>query len=135
MWESATNQRLVTPAQLRRIRWRSRVAQRLARSVTHLSDSGIESMFVWRCRRAGIRTVQQVWLEGRPVDALIGARLVVQLDGWAYHSDPAQRRADIRHDRALVACGYTVLRFDYRDVVHDWPRVLGELRRAIAMAA
>ncbi|MGO1411024.1 MAG: endonuclease domain-containing protein [Microbacterium sp.] len=135
VWESAANRRRVTPQQLRRIPWRSRAAKDLAKAVSEQSDSGMESTFVWNCRRAGIRAVQQVRIAGHRVDFLIGRHLVVQLDGWAYHKDAAQRRRDIRHDRALTALGCTVLRFDYYDVMHDWPRVEAELRRGIAAGA
>lgn len=82
--------------------------------------------------RAGMQVVQQVWIAGKPVDALIGRRLVVQLDGYAFHSDSAQRRRDIAHDRTLIAMGYTVMRFSYQDVMHDWARVERELLSAIA---
>lgn len=133
VWESALSRGLVTAAQPRRIAWPSARARRLAAEASHLSDSGMESTFVWRCRRAGIRVVQQVMIAGQPVDGLIGKRLVVQLDGFAFHKDAAQRRRDIRHDRELVAHGYTVLRFDYVDVMHNWPRVEREIRRAISL--
>lgn len=133
VWESAVTAGLVTPTYLRSLPWTSQRARELAHKVTALSDSGVESTFVWRCRRAGIAVVQQVRIAGHRVDALIGRRLVVQLDGFAFHRDAAQRRRDIRHDRELTALGFTVLRFDYYDVVHDWKRVERELRRAIAL--
>ena len=133
VWESALGRRLVTSAQLRRIPWPSAHARRLATEASPASDSGIESTFVWRCRRAGMRVAQQVMIAGQRVDGLIGKRLVVQLDGFAFHKDAAQRRRDIRHDRELVALGYTVLRFDYVDVMHEWPRVEREIRRAISV--
>ncbi|OCG73219.1 hypothetical protein A7J15_09430 [Microbacterium sediminis] len=132
VWESAVRSGL-RPEYLRSLNWTSLRARQLAASVTTLSDSGVESTFVWRCRRAGISVVQQVRIAGHRVDALIGRRLVVQLDGFAFHSDAVQRRRDIRHDRELTALGYTVLRFDYHDVMHDWPSVERAIRRAIAL--
>src|SRR5690606_28875761 len=112
-----------TVAQLRRIDWIHPAARNLASEVGDLSDSGVESTFVWRCRRGGLEVTQQARLAGRRVDALIGSRIVVQLDGWEFHRDAGQRRNDIRHDRELTALGYIVLRFDYYDVMHNWPRV------------
>ncbi|HLS92559.1 MAG TPA: hypothetical protein VK015_03490 [Microbacterium sp.] len=38
----------------------------------------------------------------------------------------------IAHDRTLIAMGYTVMRFSYQDVMHDWARVERELLSAIA---
>ena len=131
-WESAVSQGLVTPEELRRLPWTTKAGALLAKEVSALSDSGVESMFVLRCRRAGIRLVQQVPLAGRPVDALIGAHLVIQIDGYAFHSDARQRRSDIEHDRKLALMGYTVFRFTYQDIVYDWPRVERQIRNAIA---
>ena len=122
-------------AQLRATPWIHPIARKLAADVGDHSDSGVESTFVWHCRRIGLQVTQQVMLAGHRVDALIGRRIVVQLDGWAFHSDAAQRRSDIRHDRELTAFGYVVLRFDYYDVMHNWPRVEAELRRVIARLA
>lgn len=132
IWESAIERRLTTPEELSTVPWISAVARTLAVEVSAHSDSGVESTFVKQCRRARIPIVQQVWIAGHPVDALIGRHLVVQLDGYAFHSDAAQRRRDIAHDRKLVAMGYTVLRFSYHDVMYDWPRVEREIRAMIA---
>lgn len=135
VWESAIAANAVTAAQLRATPWIHPIARKLAADVGDHSDSGVESTFVWHCRRIGLQVTQQVMLAGHRVDALIGRRIVVQLDGWAFHSDAAQRRSDIRHDRELTAFGYVVLRFDYYDVMHNWPRVEAELRRVIARLA
>lgn len=132
VWESAIARKHLTADEVGRLRWSTEAARSLAKDVSALSDSGVESTFVANCRRAGIRVVQQVRIAGRPVDALIGRHLVVQIDGYAYHSDAAQRRADIAHDRQLIAMGYTVLRYTYQDVMYDWPRVEREIRAAIA---
>ena len=132
VWESAIAARLTTPEELARLPWTGHVARNLAENVSRLSDSGVESMFISRCRQARIPVVQQVKIAGRRVDALIGRRLVVQIDGFAFHSDAQQRRQDIAHDRKLVAMGYTVLRYSYQDIMYDWPRVEREIRVAIA---
>ncbi|WP_162621800.1 endonuclease domain-containing protein [Microbacterium suaedae] len=132
VWESAVKRELMTPEEVLTLPWRSSAAKALAAEISALSDSGVESTFVRNCRRAGIPVVQQVRIAGKPVDALIGRRLVVQLDGFAFHSDAAQRRRDIAHDRQLVAMGYTVLRYSYQDVMYQWPRIERELRAAMA---
>ncbi|WP_105567438.1 endonuclease domain-containing protein [Microbacterium halophytorum] len=135
VWESAIAAEAVTVEQLRATPWVHPIARELAAEVGAWSDSGVESTFVWRCRRMGLQVTQQVKIAGHRVDALIGRRIAVQLDGWAFHRDAAQRRSDIRHDRELVALGYVPLRFDYYDVMHDWPRVEAELRRVVARLA
>ena len=75
---------------------------------------------------------QQAVLAGKPVDALVGEWLVLQIDGWSHHSSSAQRTKDIAHDAELRLRGYTVLRFSYAQVVHDWPGVERTIRRALA---
>ncbi|MGI8814055.1 MAG: endonuclease domain-containing protein [Pseudonocardia sp.] len=39
------------------------------------------------------------------------ARLVVEVDGWAWHSDAARFRSDRARQNALVLAGWAVLRF------------------------
>jgi very-short-patch-repair endonuclease len=131
VWESALRVGSVTREHLALVPWRGEQARRLADAATHLSDSGLESLMAGRLRRRGVRVVQQPVIGGRPVDGLVGARLVYQIDGFAHHSDPRQRRSDIAHDRLLRSLGYTVLRFDYREIVHEWPRVEAEIIRAM----
>lgn len=45
-------------------------------------------------------------------------RLVVETDGFAFHSDRRRYREDRRRGNALVRAGWTVLRFSWEDVVH-----------------
>ncbi len=131
VWESAVRQQLVTIAQLRRLSLRPRARDLLA-ACSELSDSGIETLPVRRLAQIGIRVRQQVRILGHRVDGLIGDRLIYQVDGYAHHSDPAQRAADLAHDRRLVLAGYTVLRFDYGRIVFHWAEVESEIRMAMA---
>lgn len=132
VWESALQRGFITSDHLRAVAWRTTAARQLADLAGALSDSGLETLFVEGMRQVGVRVLQQVVVGGQPVDGLIGDRLVIQIDGFAHHSDAAQRRKDIRHDRLLRSLGYTVFRFDYVDVVHNWPRVQAEVLRAVA---
>lgn len=132
VWESAIRRQLVFPGQLRRIRWRSARAARLAAQAEKYSDSGLESEFVRLVRAVGVELRQQIWIDGHPVDVLIGKRLVVQLDGFAHHSSPADRRRDIRADARLVLLGYTVLRFDYYQISFEPDEVVRTIRMALA---
>lgn len=74
----------------------------------------------------------QVFLAGRTIDFLIGTHLIVQIDGWSFHSSSADRTRDIAHDAMLRMRGYTVLRFSYAQVIHRWPEVENALSQAIA---
>jgi hypothetical protein len=66
------------------------------------------------------------------VDAVWHAqRIVVELDGLAFHRSPAQQRTDRARDRRLALAGWTVLRFTWHDVVTRPESVLAELRAAL----
>ena len=132
VWESALRKTPLTSDMLGRVQWRSSRARELAAAASVLSDSGLETHVIHGIRRMGVACRQQVVLDGRPVDVLIGERLVVQLDGFAHHGEAAQRRRDIRGDAQLVLRGYTVLRFDYQQVLFDWPYVEATIAAAIA---
>ena len=56
---------------------------------------------------------------------------MVQLDGFAHHRG-ADRRRDLRADARLVLRGYTVLRFDFVQVLFHPDEVVATI--ALAMA-
>lgn len=66
------------------------------------------------------------------VDFVIGERLVIEVDGAAYHTDPVKFEADRRRDARLSARGYRVLRFSHRLVLENWPLVEAAVLAAIA---
>lgn len=132
VWESALRRRMVHPDVLARVVWRSPRATQVARAAGVLSDSGLESHFCALLSTAGIPLRQQVRIEGHDVDGLIGERLVTQLDGFAFHSAAKDRRRDLDHDARLVLRGYTVLRFDYAQMMFDPATVLDRIRVAMA---
>jgi very-short-patch-repair endonuclease len=134
-WESAVRLRLADPAVLVNVSWRSSRAQALAEVASALSDSGLETIVVDGLRRLGIVVRQQVWIDGRPVDGLIGSSLVVQVDGFEFHSRPADRRRDIQADARLHLRGYVVLRFDYHQILFEWEKVVDVIVTAIAQGA
>ncbi|WP_448005686.1 endonuclease domain-containing protein [Agromyces bauzanensis] len=131
-WESAVRRGDTPLLALGRLPLRSPVARLLAEVCGELSDSGIETLPVHRLARIGIRVRQQVRIDGHRVDGLIGDRLVYQVDGYSFHSTPEQRRKDLEQDRRLVLLGYTVFRYDYVQIMFEWPTVEAELRAAIA---
>lgn len=95
------------------------------------SDSGLESLAVFRLRRRRLRVRQQVQIGMDRVDLLIGTRLIVELDGANFHS----RYADYRRDARLTAAGYIVLRFDYDQVLSEWGSVVRAIDAIVARGA
>lgn len=134
VWESAIRKRKVGADSLRRVAWRSTAAAQFARIASDLSDSGMETRFHRGMTQAGVTVRQQVRIDGRPVDGLIGEFLVVQLDGFEFHSSAADRRRDIEADARLTLRGYTVLRFDYHQVFFNWEYVLETILMAMAQS-
>ncbi|MFJ4044503.1 endonuclease domain-containing protein [Microbacterium sp. NPDC089987] len=132
IWESALRKGLTTLEQLRRTQWGALRPAQVLETVGALSDSGIETTFVRIALACGAEVRQQVVIDGHPVDALIGERLVVQLDGFEFHSEAKDRRRDLRQDARLVLLGYTVLRFDYQQIMFDARYVMETLMNAIA---
>ncbi|MFS0712853.1 DUF559 domain-containing protein [Microbacterium sp. 2P01SA-2] len=132
VWESAARAEALAPESLRAVPWPSVAARELAAAVTGLSDSGLETLVFAPLRARGVPVVQQAMIAGRFVDGLVGDRLVVQVDGFAFHASSAQRSADVAHDAELRLRGYTVLRFTYRQVVHERAVVERTLQRALA---
>ena len=74
-----------------------------------------------------------VWIEGvGEVDMIILGFIVIEVDGWAFHSSKEQREKDLKRDRELLRRGYIVLRFTYDDVMNgDFAREVPESVKAI----
>ncbi|MCT1396986.1 DUF559 domain-containing protein [Microbacterium sp. p3-SID338] len=132
IWESAIRHGAVELDTLARVRWRCHAADRLARIVRGRSDSGPETVFVERMRAIGIDVRQQVWVDGHPLDGVIGERLAIQIDGFRHHSAAGDRRRDLAADARLALRGYTVLRFDYHQVMIDDTHVEDTVLAALA---
>ena len=78
-----------------------------------------------------------VWIEGvGEVDMIILGFIVIEVDGWAFHSSKEQREKDLKRDRELLRRGYVVLRFTYDDVMNgdfarEVPISVAALRRLV----
>src|SRR3712207_7206929 len=57
-------------------------------------------------------------------------RLVVEMDGWRFHSSRAAFERNRRKDQDLIAAGYRVLRITWRQLVYEPERVLARLARS-----
>lgn len=129
VWESAANKQLITRPAMARLPLRPR-ARAVLECLTPFADSGLETLVRRRLRFLRLPILAQAHLEGRPVDFLIGERLVLQIDG-AHHVGP-QRDADIEHDRRLMLLGYHVIRVSYLQVIEQWLTVQEQVMLAVA---
>jgi hypothetical protein len=84
------------------------------------------------------------WVSGHPLRvsgqvvavldiAFPHALLAIEIDGWAWHSDPERFQRDRRRQNALVAAGWTVLRFTWADLVERPEQVLATVVRTLAL--
>lgn len=129
VWDSALQKDLIDYPSLGSLPL-GRSARSLLSECTPLHDSGLETIFQTRLRWLRVPIRPQAWLYGHRVDFLIGARLVVQIDGK--HHEGAQRQSDRAHDTALAKRGYRVIRVGYAEVVYAWHTVEAQILDAIA---
>lgn len=91
-----------------------------------LEDAGLRPFETQHVVRVGRRTI------GRVDFAWPEQRLVVEVDGFAFHADRETYRNDRRRGNALVLAGWRVLRFSWEDVVGSPELVVAQVRRALA---
>jgi very-short-patch-repair endonuclease len=58
-------------------------------------------------------------------------RLVIEIDGWAFHSTPERFQRDRQRQNRLTAAGWTVLRFTWRDLTERPEHVVETVRRLL----
>jgi very-short-patch-repair endonuclease len=76
-----------------------------------------------------------VFVEGELVDALWQQeRVIVELDGFAYHKSRAQFEKDRRRDAKLQVAGYRVLRVTQQRLQNEPEAVLAEIRALLSAA-
>jgi very-short-patch-repair endonuclease len=72
-------------------------------------------------------------VEGELVDVLWRKqRVIVELDGFAFHKSRAQFEADRRRDAKLQVAGYRVLRITYQRLENEPEAVLAEIRALLS---
>ena len=128
-WESALNKGLVTIEALRRFSWKP-AARRILEQATPFADAGLETYLRPRLRWLRLPLRIQTWIGGHRVDALIAARLILQIDGGTHVGE--QRLEDNRHDAELRLMGYHVIRVGYRQMIDEWEHVQDLIMRAVA---
>ena len=78
------------------------------------------------------RPVTNVRVAGWEVDVFWpSARLVVEVDGYAYHGNRAAFERDRRKDAALIAAGYTVVRVTWRQIEDEPLAVVALIARLL----
>lgn len=132
--DSALRARFLTASEWREdVRSLPRRLRRLLSRVDARAESITESVTRFRLEQLGFEPRLQVTIRGvGRVDMLLGERLVIEVDGYAYHSDPEAFEADRRRDARLSARGYRVLRFSYRQVMQHWSEVRAAITAAVA---
>ena len=106
-------------------------AEQVAKVAVDIPLAHLDRLFDYRIpgkllgdARPGVRVT--VPFAGQVVDGW----LVVELDGFTFHSDPWTFDQDRRRDRELVRRGYTVVRFTSNDVRSG--KIVTEVHRIVA---
>jgi very-short-patch-repair endonuclease len=84
-------------------------------------------------RRSGLPpTKTNITIQGHEVDALYEeARLIVEVDGYAFHRTRHAFEQDRRRDASLLAAGYRVMRVTYRQLDEEPEAVVVRLARSL----
>jgi very-short-patch-repair endonuclease len=97
------------------------------------ADSAAERRLVGLLRAAGITG----WVLGHPfgpyrIDlAFPAARVAVEIDGWAWHTEVDRFRSDRHKGNALVGAGWQLLRFTWHDLTNRPAYVVAQIRAAL----
>jgi very-short-patch-repair endonuclease len=95
-----------------------------------LTRSLLEERFLRLCAQAGIPRPQvNVTVEGLTVDFMWPLpRLIAETDGRRYHHHDRAFERDRLRDQRLLAAGWRVVRFTYRQVTREPGSVIAVLR-------
>lgn len=134
MIDSALHERVIRPTDLDALR--EGLPMQLARLVSCVDgrcESGVESITRFLLQQAGLEVEVQVEIRGiGRVDLLVEGRLIVEVDGRAWHDDPLAFARDRRRGAAAAIGRYRTERFDYRQVCFEWPTVEAAVFSALA---
>jgi very-short-patch-repair endonuclease len=112
---------------------------RLLREVSSGARSDGERRLTSLLRRAGLTG----WAANVPIrdeHGLIGvgdvvfdeARVVIEVDGWAFHVAPDRFQRDRERQNRLIAAGWDVLRFTWRDLTDQPDHVVRTIKALLA---
>jgi very-short-patch-repair endonuclease len=134
-------QRLVTAREIEDLLERAgpRAGTRALRALQSDNASGFTRSKAERILRELIRAANlprprfNARLAGYEVDAVWpDRRLVVEVDGYAYHGHRAQFERDRRKDLALTAAGYRVIRISWRQLTQEPFAVIAVISSALS---
>jgi very-short-patch-repair endonuclease len=130
--DSVLNMGLVSIEEVtRRLAGRARGRAVLARCDPQ-AESGLETFARLALVSARIRVRSQVVIAGvGRVDLVVGDRLVIELDGAAWHGGTADFERDRLRDRALMARGYLVMRATYHQVLFELPTLVAQVQEVV----
>ena len=103
---------------------------------TTVTRSEAEEAFLALVRDAGLPDPEvNAWLRGLMVDFLWRReRIVVEVDGYAFHGSRRRFEDDRARDAKLAAAGYQVLRVTWLQMRHEPLTVIARLAQALARA-
>lgn len=113
--------------------------RRQVRRVVDLADGEAANPFESVARalaiEVGLDVVAQHWVDAvRPDMTDTHRRVIIECDSYAYHSEPAQFRDDVRRYTRLTVAGWIVVRLVWEDVMSKPDEVRSTLRAAMALA-
>lgn len=112
---------------------RSGTARRILRELDVRAESIVEVDLQHLLRTHGIAYQAQVFLPGiGRVDFLIAGFLIVEVDGFAFHSRREDMRRDRQRNNSSAVNGYAVLRYMPERIWFDPGSVVREIRAVLA---
>jgi len=136
----ALGMRLTTPAELGEMvkrhpahRGSARLRALLGSAESTVTRSRAERLFLELVRKAGLHPPEtNASVAAFEVDAVWRSeKLIVEIDGKAFHATSGRVAADRRRDFALAAAGYRVIRITWHQLVHTPEALLVQLTRAL----
>ena len=112
---------------------RSGTARRVLRELDIRAESIVEVDLQHLFQKHGIEYASQVFLPGiGRVDFLLGGFLIVEVDGFAFHSKRGDMLRDRERNNASAVSGYAVLRYMPEHIWFNSGQVISEIRAVLA---
>jgi very-short-patch-repair endonuclease len=143
VYADAIARRLVQPTELAEVLDRSR-GRRGAEAVRHLNGLALGAGLTRsEAERRMLAVLKAAALPQPQANARVGGyevdflwreqRVIVEVDGYAFHAGRASFERDRERDAALVARGYVVLRVTWRQLVARRDAIVARIAAALAM--